>query len=98
LRKKHNPQPPSTSRRSAVFSGRFLEDLRYWIATDRAKALRTLDLVDAVLRDPFQGIGKPEPLKFFLDGAWSRRISEEHRMVYVVRSDRIEFHQARYHY
>lgn len=66
--------------------------------TDRKTALRVLDLVEAVLRDPFAGIGKPEPLKFTLSGAWSRRVTEEHRLVYLVRADRIDFLQARYHY
>lgn len=61
-------------------------------------ALRTLDLVEAVMRDPFQGIGKPEPLKYVLVGAWSRRITEEHRLVYTVSADRVDFLQARYHY
>lgn len=57
-----------------------------------------LDLVDAVLREPRHGLGKPEPLKFHLKGCWSRRITEEHRLVYLVRSDRLSFLQARYHY
>lgn len=61
-------------------------------------ALRVLDLVGTVMRDPFQGIGKPEPLKYVLAGAWSRRLTEEHRLVYAVRADRIDFLQARYHY
>lgn len=50
------------------------------------------------MRDPFQGIGKPEPLKYVLVGAWSRRITEEHRLVYTVSADRVDFLQARYHY
>jgi len=57
-----------------------------------------MDLVEAVLRDPFQGIGKPEPLKYVLAGAWSRRVTEEHRLVCAVSADRIDFLQARYHY
>ncbi len=68
------------------------------MATDRRVALRALDLVEAVLRDPFQGLGKPEPLKYLLAGCWSRRLTEEHRLVYLVRADRIDFLQARYHY
>ena len=82
----------------AVFQREFLEDLRYWVQTDRRIALRALDLVDAILRDPFQGIGKPEPLKYLASGTWSRRLTQEHRLVYLVRADRIDFLQARYHY
>jgi toxin YoeB len=84
--------------REAVFHPEFREDLRHWVETDRRTALRLLDLVEAVLRDPFGGIGKPEPLKHLLAGAWSRRINDEHRLVYVVKAGRIEFLQARYHY
>jgi toxin YoeB len=84
--------------RLAVFHPEFREDLRFWVETNRRVALRVMDLVEAVLRDPFSGIGKPEPLKYVLAGAWSRRITEEHRMVYAVSSDRIDFLQARYHY
>jgi toxin YoeB len=55
-------------------------------------------LVEAALREPFAGVGKPEPLKHELTGTWSRRITGEHRLVYIVREDRVEFLQARYHY
>jgi toxin YoeB len=84
--------------RLAVFHPEFRQDLRYWVETNRRVALRILDLVEAVMRDPFQGIGKPEPLKYVLAGAWSRRITEEHRLVYAVSADRLDFLQARYHY
>lgn len=84
--------------REAVFHPEFREDLRYWVRTDRNAALRILDLVEAAMRDPFTGIGKPEPLKFVLAGCWSRRITQEHRLVYRVRESRIDFLQARYHY
>jgi toxin YoeB len=84
--------------RMAVVSRHLREDLAYWIETDRKAALRTLELMSAVLSDPFGGIGKPEPLKFELTGCWSRRITQEHRLVYRVTADRIEFLQARYHY
>ena len=84
--------------RQAVFQSEFREDLRYWVKTDRKAALRTLELVEAVLNDPFTGIGKPEPLKFALAGCWSRRITQEHRLVYRVSDTRIDFLQARYHY
>jgi len=84
--------------RLAVFHPKFVEDLRYWVRRERKTALRVLDLVEAALRDPHKGIGKPEPLKFYFDGCWSRRITQEHRLVYFVRKERIDFLQARYHY
>ncbi|MFZ0394512.1 MAG: Txe/YoeB family addiction module toxin [Terracidiphilus sp.] len=83
---------------TAVLTNRFREDLRYWIETDRKVALRVLGLVEAILAEPFSGIGKPEPLRHELAGCWSRRITQEHRIVYRVRTDRIEFLQARYRY
>ena len=81
-----------------MFHPEFREDLRHWVETDRTTALRVLRLVEDVVRDPFRGIGKPEPLKFYLDGCWSRRVTQEHRLVYLVRSGRVDFLQARYHY
>ena len=84
--------------RDAVFHREFLEDLRFWVKTDRTAALRTLELVEAALRDPFQGIGKPEALKYVLAGCWSRRLTQEHRLVYKVGETRVDFLQARYHY
>jgi len=81
-----------------VFHLEFREDLRHWVETDRRIALRILDLVEAVLRDPFAGIGKPEPLRYVLSGSWSRRITQEHRLVYKVSERRVDFLQARYHY
>ena len=89
---------PARARREIVFQPEFLEDLRYWVETDRKVALRVLDLVDAIVRDPFRGIGKPEPLKYLAPGAWSRRLTQEHRVVYLVREARIDLLQARYHY
>ena len=85
-------------RRLAVVHPEFLEDLRYWVETDRRTAKRLLDLVEAVLRNPFVGIGKPEPLRYLGSDVWSRRITQEHRCVYLVKADRIEFLQGRYHY
>jgi toxin YoeB len=84
--------------RQAVFQPEFIEDLRYWVETDRKVALRAFNLIEAILRDPFSGIGKPEPLKYFAGGAWSRRLTQEHRIVYLVRDARIDFLQARFHY
>ena len=85
-------------RRDAVFQPEFIEDLRYWVETDRRIALRAFNLIEAVLRNPFKGIGKPEPLKYLTSGVWSRRLTQEHRIVYLVRDDRIDFLQSRYHY
>ena len=88
----------SRKRREAIFHPEFLEDLRYGVESDRKLALRTFDLIEAVLRDPYEGIGKPEPLRYLAPGTWSRRLTQEHRVVYLVREDRIDFLQARYHY
>ena len=82
----------------AVFQPEFRQDLKYWVQTDRNTALRVLELIESVLRDPFNGMGKPEPLKYVLAGCWSRRITQEHRLVYKVSARRIDFLQARYHY
>ncbi|MBA3515858.1 MAG: Txe/YoeB family addiction module toxin [Pyrinomonadaceae bacterium] len=81
-----------------IFQPEFRQDLQYWVQTDRKIALRAFDLMEAIMRDPFTGIGKPEPLKYLMSGAWSRRLTEEHRLVYLVSEDRIDFLQARYHY
>ncbi len=86
------------SRRVAVFHPEFREDLRYWVKSDRNTAVKVLDLVEAVMRDPFQGPGKPEPLRYLLAGCWSRRITQEHRLVYRVGDETVDFLQARYHY
>ena len=86
------------TRREAVFHTEFREDLAWWVKNDRRVALRVLQIVEAVLRDPFQGIGKPEPLRYLAAGAWSRRLTQEHRVVYLVGEHRIDFLQARYHY
>ncbi len=95
---KKNKNSVAPDERSAVFHPEFREDLRFWVETDRRIALRVLALVEAVLRDPFQGIGKPEPLKYLGSGIWSRRITEEHRMVYRVQQTQVDFLQARFHY
>ena len=84
--------------RAAVFHPEFRDDLSYWIKSDRKTALRVLELVEDTLRDPFHGIGKPEALRYVLQGCWSRRITQEHRLVYRVSAERIDFLQARYHY
>lgn len=83
---------------AAVFHTEFIEDLRFWVKTDRKLAIKTFDLIEPILRDPFTGIGKPEPLKYLQPGVWSRRLTMEHRIVYLVRDEQIDFLQARYHY
>jgi toxin YoeB len=99
-KKASKPKPASNkpAKREMVFQNEFLEDLRFWVETERKIALKILELIEAVQRDPFSGIGKPEPLKYLAPGIWSRRITQEHRLVYLVRDDRIDFLQARYHY
>lgn len=84
--------------REAIFQTNFIDDLRYWVATDRKLALRTLSLAEEILRDPFTGTGKPEPLKYLAPNTWSRRLTQEHRIVYQVQDDCVIFLQARYHY
>ena len=81
-----------------IYGASLAEDLRYWIKSDRSTAMRVLDLLEAVIRDPFQGPGKPEALKYVLAGCWSRRITQEHRLVYRISDDTVDFLQARYHY
>ena len=84
--------------REAVFHPEFREDLSYWVKTDRKIALRAFKIIEAIMRNPFEGIGRPEPLKYLSSGAWSRRLTQEHRIVYLVRETRVDFLQARYHY
>lgn len=84
--------------RCLIFDRDFLEDLAHWVSTDRKIALRILELVESIRRDPFGGTGKPEPLRHLGPGVWSRRITQEHRLVYRVKDDRLLFAQARYHY
>lgn len=84
--------------RSSIFHSEFREDLTYWIGVDRNTALKIMELIEAVMRNPFEGIGKPEPLRYLGIGVWSRRITQEHRLVYVVSEAQIDFVQCRYHY
>jgi toxin YoeB len=85
--------------RLAVCHPEFLEDLQFWVQNDHRVAKRLLDTVTAILREPFDGIGKPERLRYLGSDVWSRSITQEHRCVYLylVRSDRVEFLQGRYH-
>ncbi len=91
-------RPSSRIKREAVFHPEFREDLRFWVETDRRVALRALDLIDDILRDACSGPGKPEPLKYLAPNTWSRRLTQEHRIVYLVRDTQIHFLQARFHY
>ena len=85
-------------KRVAALQDEFREDLRFWVETNRKTALRILNLMEAILRDPYSGIGKPEHLKHLGGNVWSRRLNEADRLVYEVFDDRIEFLQGRYHY
>lgn len=81
-----------------IFAPQAWEDHRYWQDNDRAIVKRINRLLDDVLRDPFDGIGRPEQLKYGISGAWSRRITAEHRLAYVAHGDDVLILQARYHY
>ncbi len=84
--------------RSLEFDAAALEDLAWWIERDRRKASRILRLIQDTRTDPFGGIGKPEPLKHELAGCWSKRIDQEHRLVYQVQELKIRILACRYHY
>jgi toxin YoeB len=97
------PDRPRRGRRPVapvrlVFQDQGAEDYTSWLKTDRKTLARINKLVEDVRRDPFTGIGKPEPLKYHLPGAWSRRIDDEHRLVYIVTEAEIIILAARYHY
>ena len=81
-----------------VFAPQVWEDYSYWQRADRSALKRINRLIDDALRDPTSGIGKPERLKYGIAGAWSRRITDEHRLVYQVLNDDLVILQARYHY
>ncbi len=80
------------------FDGNGFEDLSWWITKDRKKAIKIIELIKDIQRNPFEGIGRPEPLKYDLAGCWSRRIDQEHRLVYEVLDDKIRILSCRYHY
>jgi toxin YoeB len=80
------------------FDANGFEDLAWWIETDRKIALRIVKLLREVQRTPFEGIGKPEALKNELSGCWSRRITDEHRLIYEVKETKIRILACRYHY
>ncbi|NET54857.1 MAG: Txe/YoeB family addiction module toxin [Symploca sp. SIO2E6] len=99
-RKRDSQEKPESKvvRIVAIFDPEFREDLVWWARTKPEVFHRILNLVEAILQDPFVGIGKPEPLKYLGSGLWSRRITQEHRLVYKVTETRIYFLQARFHY
>ncbi len=80
------------------FERRAWEDYLYWQKHDKAKLKRINQLIRDIQRNPFEGPGKPEPLKHELAGFWSRRIDHEHRLVYTVQDGRLIIAQCRYHY
>jgi toxin YoeB len=94
-----DPRPASEgAERKAVIDRDFRQDLVWWIGSDPRVALRVMWLIEEVIRDPFKGAGKPELLKYDLQGRWSRRITNEHRLVYEVTQSAILFMLARFHY
>lgn len=88
----------TTRRRTIQIQPEALDDLKYWVQQDRRIATKALDLIEAARRDPFGGIGKPEPLRNMGPDIWSRRITQEDRLVYRVTDTHIDILQARYHY
>jgi len=84
--------------RDVVFHNRAWDDLSYWAAADKKMLRRLLRLIEQARRTPFEGIGKPEPLRRNLQGFWSRRIDDEHRLVYTADESQLIIIQDRYHY
>jgi toxin YoeB len=81
-----------------IFAEKAWEDYLYWQKTDKKMLKRINTLIKDIKREPFEGIGKPEPLKHALSGYWSRRINDEHRIVYKINQESILIAQLRYHY
>ena len=84
--------------RVCIIQKQFREDLQEWIKQDRKIAANVLEMMNDVMRDPFTGRGKPEPLKHLPGNLWSRRITQEDRLVYRVYENKVDFLQAKYHY
>lgn len=97
-RKSESEETLQLVQRSPGFSSQFKKDLASWFKTDYKRAAKILDMVKAVMADPFQGIGKPEPLKYLDADIWLRRIDLEHRLVYRVGNTQIDFLACRFHY
>lgn len=91
-------KPDFPAVRLAIFQPEFREDLRWWTREQPRVADRIWLLIEETMRAPYEGIGKPERLRYLGSNMWSRRITQEHRLVYLVREDRIDFLQGRYHY
>jgi len=85
-------------KRKIIFEGQAFQDFTEWAAEDRKLYQRIADLIMDILRQPFKGIGRPEPLKHELKGYWSRRINHEHRLVYKISDDAITIASCKYHY
>ena len=81
-----------------IFVDESWEDYLYWQSTDKKMVQRINELLKAISREPFKGIGKPEPLKYKYKGFWSRRINEEHRLIYKCTEDEIHIAKCRFHY
>jgi toxin YoeB len=81
-----------------LFSPQAWEDYLYWQQADKKLIRRINDLLKDIVRSPYEGIGKPEPLRHALAGFWSRRITDEHRLVYRIKGQNLEIVQLRYHY
>jgi toxin YoeB len=94
-----SPSPAAQEQdRQAILQRTFRHDLAQWIASDPRVALRVMKLIEDIIREPFTGLGKPEPLKHSLRGEWSRRITDHHRLEYIVSNIAIYFVRARTHY
>ncbi len=97
-RKRKEKGSTEKANRVTVVQDECMEDLEYWVSSNRKVALRIFTLMKSVRRDPFRGVGKPEPLKHLGPDIWSRRITARDRLVYRVGEDFVDFLQARYHY
>jgi toxin YoeB len=95
---KYPGDEPEQNLRQSVFTDQFQKELKYWQKKDPEKFKRIRQLIEDIQHHPFEGIGKPKHLKYMGAGVWSRRINDEHRIVYLVSADQIDFLQARFHY
>jgi len=84
--------------KEVVLDPQAIEDIKWWIQQDRKLALKIMELIEELPKSPFSGKGKPEKLRFNLSGFWSRRITQEHRLVYEVTNDVVRVISCRYHY
>jgi len=81
-----------------IFVDESWEDYQYWLKTDKKILAKINDLIKDIARNPYSGLGKPEPLKYKYKGFWSRRITEEHRLIYQVKGDELYIFKCRHHY